>query len=229
MNPRPGSKTIRIVIADDHPVFRQALRGVLAGSPDLVVVGEAGDGEEALALCARERPHLLLLDAVMPRVSGYDVLERLPAVSPETRVLVVTGYFERKFEQKALAAGAKGFLGKDATAEVILRAVRAVTEGEVWATRQGTRRLLGRVRSARDGHLFGALTPREREILRTLGRGWGTKPIASRTGLSEKTVSVHITHVIAKLGVHSRIQAALLARQYTDLEPEGLLDGGEAR
>lgn len=221
-------KTIRIVLADDHPLFREAVRGVLAGSPGLAVVGEAGDGEEALALCAREKPEVLVLDAVMPRVSGYEVLERLPAASPATRALVFTGHLERRFEEKALAAGAKGFLGKDATAEVILRAVRAVAAGEAWATREGTRHLLGRVRTAGDGRLFGALTPREREILGMLGRGWSTKPIASRTGLSEKTVSVHITHVIAKLGVRSRIQAALLARQYADLEPEGLLGDGEA-
>jgi DNA-binding NarL/FixJ family response regulator len=221
-------KTIRIVIADDHPLFREALRGVLAGSPGLVVVGEAADGKEALALCAREKPQILILDAFMPRVSGYEVLERLPAASPATRVLIFTGYLEGRFEEKTLAAGAKGFLGKDAPAEVILRAVRAVADGEVWATRVGTRRLLGRVGSTGDGRLFSALTPREREILGMLGRGWSTKPIASRTGLSEKTVSVHISHVIEKLGVRGRIQAALLARQYADLEPEGLLEDKEA-
>jgi len=221
-------KTIRIVIADDHPLFREALRGVLAGSSGLLVVGEAADGQEALALCAREKPDLLLLDAVMPRVGGYEVLERLPNVSPQTRVLVFTGYLERKPEEKALALGAKGFLGKDAPAAVILRAVRAVGNGEVWATRHETEKLLGRVRSAEEGRLFGALTPREREILGMLGRGWGTKAIASRTKLSEKTVSVHVSRVIEKLGVRSRIQAALLARQYADLDPEGLLEDGEA-
>jgi DNA-binding NarL/FixJ family response regulator len=219
-------ETTRIVIADDHPLFREALFGVLKGSPGLVVVGEAADGQEALELCARAKPDLLLLDVLMPRLNGYEVLERLPATSPATQVLVFTGYLERRYEEKVLAAGAKGFLGKDAPADVIVRAVRAVAGGEVWATRGGTRRLLGRVSSTGDGRLFGALTPREREMLGMLGRGWSTKAIASRTGLSEKTVSVHIAHVIEKLGVRSRIQAALLARQYADLEPEGLPEGG---
>ena len=221
-------KTIRIVIADDHPLFREAIRGVLAGAPGLAVVGEAGNGQEALDLCAREKPHLLLLDAVMPRVGGYEVLERLPAASPATRALVFTGYLGRRFEDKALAAGAKGFLGKDAPAEVILRAVRAVANGEVWATGEGTKHLLGRVASAGNGRLFDSLTPREREILGMLGRGWSTKQIATRTKLSEKTVSVHVSRVIEKLGVRSRIQAALLARQYADLEPEGLPEEDES-
>jgi DNA-binding NarL/FixJ family response regulator len=200
---------------------------VLAGSNGLTVVGEASDGEQALALCAREKPHLLLLDVVMPRVDGYEVLARLPAVSPETRVLVFTGYLGRRFEEKVLAAGAKGFLGKDAPADTILKAVRAVADGEVWATRGTTRRMLDRNRPAGEGRLFGALTPREREILGMLGRGWSTKPIAGRTGLAEKTVSVHIAHIVEKLGVRSRVQAALLARQYADLEPEGLLEDRE--
>ena len=228
MNPRPGSKRIRIVLADDHPLFREALRGVLKGSPGLEVVGEAADGQQALALCAREKPHLLLLDAVMPRVGGFEVLERLPAASPATRALLFTGYLGRQYEEKALAAGAKGFLGKDAPAEVIIRAVRAVADGEVWATRGGTRHLLGKVASAGDGRLFGTLTLREREVLGMLGRGWSTKQIAARTKLAEKTVSVHVSRVIEKLGVRSRIQAALLARQYADLEPEGLLEEGKS-
>jgi DNA-binding NarL/FixJ family response regulator len=221
-----GLKTIRIAIADDHPLFREALRGVLAGAPGFAVVGEASDGQAALELCARERPHLLLLDVVMPRADGYDVLARLPAVSPDTRALVFTGYLERRFEEKVLAAGARGFLGKDAPAATILKAVRAVADGEVWATREGTRRTLGRTRVAGEGRLFGGLTPREHEILRLLGRGLSTKPIAQRTGLSEKTVSVHISHLVEKLGVRSRVQAALLARQYADLEP---LEEREAR
>ncbi len=209
-----------VAVVDDHPIFRDGLKRLIAATPGLRFAGEAADGQEALELCAREKPAVLLLDVMMPRSDGFSVLEQLPALSPATRVLVVTGFMERAFEERALASGARGFLEKDASVETILKAIRAVAAGEVWATRTSTRRLLGRVRPAGDGRLFGALTPRERGILGLLGQGLSTKPIASRTGLSEKTVSAHIARVIEKLGVRSRVQAALLARQYADLEPE---------
>lgn len=209
-----------VAVADDHPIFRDGLKRVIATAPGLRFAGEARDGQEALELCAREKPTVLLLDVMMPRGNGFEVLERLPSVSPKTRALVVSGYMERRFEERALAAGARGFLDKDASVATILMAVRAVAAGEVWATRTGTRRLLARYQPAGEGRLFGTLTPREREILGMLGRGWSTKAIASRAKLSEKTVSVHVGRVIQKLGVKNRIQAALLARQYADLEPE---------
>jgi DNA-binding NarL/FixJ family response regulator len=228
MEPRAGLNVTSVAIADDHPLFRDGLRRVIATGTGLRFVGEAADGQEALELCAREKPTVLLLDVMMPRCNGYAVLEQLPAVSPKTRALIVSGYMGRASEERALASGARGFLEKDAPLPTILKAIRAVAAGEVWASREGTFRVLLRPAPGRDGRLFGSLSPREREILGMLGRGWSTKPIASRTGLSEKTVSVHISHVIEKLGVRGRIQAALLARQYADLEPEGLLEDKEA-
>jgi two-component system, NarL family, nitrate/nitrite response regulator NarL len=228
MDPRAGLNVTSVAIADDHPLFRDGLRRVIATGPGLRFVGEAGDGQEALELCSREKPTVLLLDIMMPRCNGYAVLEQLPVVSPDTRALVVSGYMERAREERALASGARGFLDKDASVQTIVKAIRAVAAGEVWATRKGAYQSFRRSAPGRDDRLFGSLSPREREILGMLGRGWSTKPIASRTGLSEKTVSAHIAHVLEKLEVRSRLQAALLARQYADLEPEGLLEDTEA-
>jgi DNA-binding NarL/FixJ family response regulator len=207
-------------VADDHPLFREGLRKAISTEPTLLLVGEAADGQEALALCAREAPRVLLLDIAMPRCDGYGVLEQLSRVSPDTRALIITAYAERAFEEKALAAGAAGFVQKDASISTILQAIRAVARGEVWASRAASFQVLRRSDSKGEDRVFGRLTAREREILGLLGQGLRSGQIAARTGLSERTVSVHVGNLIQKLGVRSRVEAALLARQYADLGPE---------
>jgi len=207
-------------VADDHPLFREGLRKAISTEPTLLLVGEASDGQEALALCARETPRVLLLDIAMPRCDGYGVLEQLSRVSPETRALIITAHAERAFEEKALAKGAAGFVQKDASVSSILQAIRAVAQGEVWASRAASFRMLRRHDSRGEDRLFGRLTAREREILGLLGQGLRSRQIAVRTGLSERTVAVHVSNLIQKLGVRSRVEAALLARQYADLGPE---------
>jgi len=207
-------------VADDHPLFREGLRRAISTEPTLLLVGEASDGQEALVLCGREKPRVLLLDIAMPRCDGYGGLEQLSRVSPDTRALIITAYAERAFEEKALAAGAAGFVQKDVSISTILQAIRAVARGEVWASRAASFRVLrGRDSSAED-RVFGRLTAREREILGLLGQGLRSREIAVRAGLSERTVSVHVGNLIQKLGVRSRVEAALLARQYADLGPE---------
>ena len=205
---------IRVAVADDHPLFREGLRKALSLKADLELAGEASDGEEALALCAREKPDVLVLDLSMPRCDGFGVLERLPRVSPSTRVLVLTASLEREFEQRGLAAGARAFLQKDGSVDVILKAIHAVANGEVWASRTGSARALAQ--TAPD-HPLASLTARECNILVLLGRGMMNREVAEKTGLSEKTVASHVANLIGKLGVRGRVDAALLGRRYAEL------------
>ncbi len=202
---------LRIVIADDHPLFREGLRKALSTAPDFRLVGEASDGESALELCGSEQPDVLVLDLTMPRCNGFGVLDRLPKLSPGTHAVVLTGRLEREFEERALRAGARGFLHKDSSVDRILKAIRAVAGGEVWASRRGFSRLLSSGPASVDP--FESLTPREGEILDLLGRGMMNREIASKMTLSEKTVASHIAAVVGKLGVRGRVDAALMARR----------------
>lgn len=203
---------IRIAVADDHPLFREGLRKALSVGTDLVLVGEASDGQAALELCGRERPDLLILDLTMPRCDGFGVLEQLHRVSPDTRALVLTVHLERKYEEDSLAAGAGGFLQKDAPVSTILKAVRAVASGQSWASRRSASLVLQSSEAAGPREV---LTAREREVLALLGQGLKNQEIAQKIALSQKTVATHVGSLIAKLGVRSRVEAALLASRYT--------------
>jgi DNA-binding NarL/FixJ family response regulator len=203
---------IRIAVADDHPLFREGLRKALSVGTDLVLVGEASDGQAALELCGRERPDLLILDLTMPRCDGFGVLEQLHRVSPDTRALVLTVHLERRYEEESLAAGAGGFLQKDAPVSTILKAVRAVASGQSWASRRSASLVLQNAETAGPREV---LTGREREVLALLGQGLKNQEIAQKISLSQKTVATHVGSLIAKLGVRSRVEAALLASRYT--------------
>jgi|SRR5215471_3285572 len=203
---------IRIAVADDHPLFREGLRKALSVGSDLQIVGEASDGQQALDLCAKERPDVLVLDLTMPRCDGFGVLEQLRRVSPATRALVLTVHMEREFEERSLASGARGFLQKDSSVPTILRAVRSVASGGVWASRESTSRVLATA-GPRERDPFESLTTREREILDLLRQGLKNREIARQTDLSEKTIAAHVASLIAKLGVRGRVEAAVLARR----------------
>jgi DNA-binding NarL/FixJ family response regulator len=204
---------IRVVIADDHPLFREGLRKALSMDPELRLVGEAVNGDECLAICGREHPDVLILDVTMPQCDGFGVLERLPRTAPTTRAVVLTVHLERSFEERALAAGARGFLQKGSSASMILQAVRAVAAGQIWATRVGTAQVLA---GSPVVEVMSSLTSREREVFSFLGRGLMNREIAQETGLSEKTIASHVASLISKLGVRGRVAAALLARRYID-------------
>lgn len=205
---------IRIALADDHPLFREGLRKALSVGTDMAVVGEASDGQAALELCGREKPDLLILDLSMPRCDGFGVLDQLHRVSPGTRALVLTVHLERRYEEESLGAGAGGFLQKDAPVPTILKAVRTVAAGQTWASRRSTSRVLRSVDDSAGPREV--LTAREREVLALLGRGLKNQEIAREISLSQKTVATHVGSLIAKLGVRSRVEAALLASRYTD-------------
>lgn len=218
---------IRIAVADDHPLFREGLRKALSMGADLQLVGEAADGQQALDLCASEKPDVLVLDLTMPRCDGFGVLEQLQRVSPTTRVLVLTVHMEREFEERSLASGARGFLQKNSSVPTILKAVRAIFSGRLWASRQSTSRVLSSTGTEGEWDPFESLTAREKEILDFLRQGLRNREIAGQTGLSEKTIATHIASLVAKLGVRSRVEAALLARRRgSDAKASGGSRGG---
>src|SRR5262249_48114910 len=133
---------IRVAVADDHPLFREGLRKAISLGSALQLVGEASAGHQALEVCEQHRPDVLVLDLTMPRCNGFGVLEQIKRLAPSTHVLVLTAHMEREYESRALAAGARAFLQKDGSVEVILKAIRAVAAGEVWASRLGSAQVL---------------------------------------------------------------------------------------
>ncbi|MEO8431542.1 MAG: response regulator transcription factor [Acidobacteriota bacterium] len=213
-----------MALADDHPLFREGLRKVLSMASELDLIGEAADGEAALELCRRLHPDILVLDVSMPRCDGFGVLAELPKAAPQTRAIMLTVHLEREVEERALAGGARGFLQKDSSAATILRAIRAVAGGQVWASRFAASRILS---AAAPRMPVDTLTARESEMLAFLGRGMMNREIAEKTGLSEKTVASHVASLVAKLGVRGRLEAAMLARRYARSRPSRKRDGGE--
>lgn len=203
-------KQISVLIADDHPVVRQGISVLLSVHDDMIVLGEAADGDETLRLAAQLRPDVLLLDLKLPRLDGVEVLRRLPEQSAGTRALVLTSAADKAQVALALQAGAAGFLYKDVDPDALVRAIRSVHDGHTLLAAEVADVLS--VRSA--GHVtsgIGALTSREREVLALLADGQSNREIAGTLRVSEKTVKTHVSSVLAKLGVADRTQAAVLA------------------
>ncbi|MEV4058874.1 response regulator transcription factor [Nonomuraea dietziae] len=194
---------IQVLIADDHPVVRQGLRTFLDLQDDITVVGEAGDGAEAVALVEKLRPDVLLLDLKMPVLDGLGALERLNG--GPTRVLVLTSVSDRSDVGPAMRAGAAGFLYKDVDPNALVQAVRAVHGGQVLLAQEAVSAML----TAEAPPV--PLTDREREVLRLIAAGRSNKEIARDLSVAEKTVKTHVSNVLMKLGVQDRTQAALYA------------------
>jgi DNA-binding NarL/FixJ family response regulator len=202
---------LRVVVADDHPLFRQGLRSVIAAAGDMEVAGEAEDGEEAVALVARTRPDVVLMDLRMPRASGVEATRRILAADPGARVLVLTMHEDDDSVFAALRAGARGYLLKGSDEGEVLRAIRAVALGEGIFGPAIAARMAGYF-GVRPPEPFPDLTPRERAILTLIARGLGNQAIATELSLSLKTVRNHVSHVFTKLRVPDRAQAILAAR-----------------
>lgn len=210
-------ENVKLLIADDHPVVRSGLRGMLEGQPDFAVVGEAENGVEAVALAGRLLPDVVLMDLRMPQMDGVAATSRIKAEHPGVNVLVLTTYESDADILKAVEAGATGYLLKDTPREGLYGAIRAAAEGRPLLASAIAARLMDRVRRPAEE------TPsaREIEILELVAKGKSNKKIAKELWIGETTVKTHLLHVFAKLGVADRTAAvtAALKRGIIRLEP----------
>ena len=209
--------TIRVVLADDQALVRTGFRMILAETDDIEVVGEAGDGDEAVRVADRASPDVVLMDVRMPGTDGIAATRMIRAAGSATRVLILTTFDLDEYVYAGLRAGASGFLLKDALAPELVAAVRVVASGEAVVAPTVTRRLIERFIGDEppDGSptpaTFDVLTVREREVLTLIARGLANAEIAQRLFLSEGTVKTHVSRVLAKLGLRDRLQAVILA------------------
>lgn len=208
MSERPP---IAVVVVDDHDVVRHGVRAYFATQPDLEVVGEAATGEEALAIVERWRPDVVVLDLHLPGADGAETAQRLRATAPATRVVVLTSFAGDEEIFPALRAGALSYLLKDASAEELATAVRRAARGEPTLSPSVARRLMADVAGADDEPLPDPLTPREVDVLRLIAAGLANHEIAERLDIAEATVKGHVGHLLSKLGLSDRTQAAVYA------------------
>ena len=199
---------IRVLIADDHPVVRDGLRGIFADDPDFLVVGEAGNGAEAVARVERAGADVVLMDLRMPQMSGVEAIRQLRRTAPAVRVLVLTTYDTDSDVLPAIEAGATGYLLKDAPREELIRAVRAAFAGEAVLSPAVASRLMGQVRKPAPEKL----SQRELDVLTLIAGGATNREAAARLFVSEATIKTHLLHVYEKLGVRDR--AAAVAEAY---------------
>jgi DNA-binding NarL/FixJ family response regulator len=212
--PQHTAKAARLVIADDHELARAGLRSMLEGERGLHIVGEAASGTEALELCRTLRPDLALIDVRMPGMDGLETTRLIKQVCPTTSVIIVTMHENPDYLIAAMRVGAAGYLLKDTSRRELLTAVRQVLRGESFLNTELTQRLLQHLASentAAAEHAPVRLTPRELDVLRLLAQGQTNRDIARSLVISAGTVKVHVEHIIAKLGVSDRTQAAVRA------------------
>ena len=219
------NSNIRILIADDHPIFRDGLRKLLEAESGFEVVGEAADGEEAVNLARRLKPDILLLDLAMPRYTGLDALKGLTEL-PSVRTIVLTAALEKEEVLEVLQLGARGVVLKESTTQVLLKSVHGVMAGQYWVGRDSVASLVQALRDltpSRSGDTkpknFG-LTPRELEIVAAIVAGYTNKDIAEKFSLSAQTVKHHLTNIFDKLGVSNRLELALFATSHRLVSPD---------
>lgn len=212
-----STEVIRILIADDHPLFRYGVRALLQTETDFAVVGEAADGEEAMRLARELKPNVLLLDLAMPRVSGLEALRAMTSSSVPMHIILLTVAIEKREIVEALQLGARGVLLKEAAAQLVIKSIRAVMAGQYWVGRevfpdlvQYLRQMKPRGSPEEPGKAFG-LTPRELEIIAAIASGCTNKDIVQRLSISEDTVKHHLTRIFDKTGASNRLELALFA------------------
>jgi len=207
----------RILIADDHPIFRDGLKRLLEAERGFKVIGEACDGVEAVSLVRQLRPEILLLDLTMPRRPGLEALRELSTESLSVRVILLTAAAEKEQIVEALQLGARGVVLKDSATQILLKAIHAVMNGEYWVGRESVSNLVQYLRSLIDSSSAASrqkrygLTPRELEIISAVVAGYANKEIAEHFKISEDTVKHHLSNIFDKLGVSTRLELALFA------------------
>jgi DNA-binding NarL/FixJ family response regulator len=199
--------SIRILVVDDHPIVRDGIRGVFAGDDDFEVVGEAGDGADAVRQTAQLDPDVVLMDLRMPTMGGVEAIQQLRELRHPARVLVLTTYDTDRDVLPAVEAGATGYLLKDAPRDELIRAVRAAHAGQSVLSPAVAGTLMERV----GDHNLGALSPRELEVLRLVAGGATNRAVARQLFVSEATVKTHLLHLYDKLGVRDRAAAVAMA------------------
>jgi DNA-binding NarL/FixJ family response regulator len=200
----------RVVLADDHPVVRSGIRNLLEKAQGIEVVGEASGGQEALRLTESLLPDVLLLDMEMPDLKGVEVAQRLRAIGSPVRILALSAYDDKQYILELLANGASGYLVKEEVPETIIEAVRGVARGEQgWVSRRVASQMADWIHTDEPGKM--GLTTRELEVLRLVVAGKTNQEIGIALGISEKTVEKHLEGVFNKLGVASRVEAAVVA------------------
>jgi len=213
------AQNTRILIADDHPIFRDGLKRLLESEPDFKVVGEACDGVEAVKLVRQLKPEILLLDLAMPRRPGLEALREMNSgpTSSSVRVILLTAAAEKDQIVEALQLGARGVVLKDSATQILLKSIRAVMNGEYWVGRESVANLVQYLRTLVDSSSHESrkkrygLTPRELEVISAVVAGYANKEIAEYFKISEDTVKHHLSNIFDKLGVSTRLELALFA------------------
>jgi DNA-binding NarL/FixJ family response regulator len=222
--------TINLLLADDHAVVRAGTRQLLERQPDLRVVGEAADGEEAVRLAKELKPHVVVMDVRMPKMSGVEATRRIKQEVPEVAVLVLTAHDDDEYVFALLQAGANGYLLKTAEMEELVKAIRAVAAGQSALDPVVTGKVVAQFASGRSlpdvlanvKDEYEGLTEREMEILRLVGKGLTNKDIGQQLYISDRTVQAHLSNIFSKLGVNSRTEAVMYAVR------RGWISAGEA-
>ncbi|MER7519118.1 response regulator transcription factor [Streptomyces sp. NPDC126499] len=220
----PGSRPVRVLVADDEAMVRAGVRAILARDPQVDVVAEAGDGHEALALARRHRPDVVLLDIQMPGLDGLAAVARFHRELTAVGVIMLTTFGQDEYITRALEEGADGFLLKADDPRELLNGVRAVAAGGAYLSPRVAGRVVAGMRAHRSAHPrrpLERLTERERDVLAALGAGLSNAEIGHRLHLVEGTVKAHVSAVLTKLGARNRVEAAIAAHEAGLIPPRG--------